>query len=256
MGSVSSGTASLTVSPRPATPSGTPPLGSLERMPQRLLFPDSHAAADALTFASRTTRLGDGAVRFRGEAGNLVMTSAPLAPRGLLDSTPTVLGMRVLPVDPELLCDVVVEASDLTLDPDDSCAVILPETGLLPAWAGVAPPRTGWIDAGSISASVLASRAQWGIAAVAESVPQNPGEDVVRAVRATVWGAPDDALDGLPLGAAFAAFGLGFIVGEEQAQRRIAGTWTRLSLARGHVIVRGPVRSGLTPVRSTGRVRS
>ena len=50
-------------------------------------------------------------------------------------------------------------------------------------------------------------------------MPQNPGEDAVRAIRASVWGAPDEALGGLPLGAAFAAFALGFIVGEETRAR-------------------------------------
>jgi len=96
-------------------------------------------------------------------------------------------------------------------------------------------------------------RAQRGIAAVAESLPQNPGEDAVRAVRAAVWGAPDDALGGLPLGVAFAAFTLGFIVGEENALVRTSGSWTRVSLRRGHVIVRGPARTGMTAVRETGQ---
>lgn len=225
-------------------------------MPQRLLFPDPHAAADALTFASRATRLGDGAVRLRGAEGILVMTSAPLAPRGLLDSTPTVLGMRTLPVDPDLVCDLVVAASALVRDPAGESAVVLPDTGLAPAWAGVSPPRAGWEETGAIAASVLAARAQWGIAAVAEAMPQDPGEDVVRTVRADVWGRPDPALGGLPLGAAFTAFALGFIGGEEDAIRRASGAWTRLSLARGHVLLRGPAHTGLTPVRTTGRVRS
>lgn len=220
-------------------------------MPQRLLFPDAQAASDALTFAGRARPLGDGAIRLQAAGGTLAMTSAPLAPRGLFDSTPTVLAMRVLPVDPELVCDVVVEASALTagLDP---VAVDLPDTGLAPSWAGVSPPRSGWSAEPGIEASTLAARAQWGIAAVAEAVPENPGEDAVRAVRANVWGAPDDALAGLPLGASFAAFALGFIVGEETARVFTSGPWTRVSLERGHVIVRGPARVGLTDVRATG----
>lgn len=229
-----------------------PSVGSLGRMPQRLLFSDARAATDALTFAGRARPLGDGAIRLQAARGTLAMTSAPLAPRGLLDSTPTVLGMRVLPVDPELVCDVVVEASALTAAGDDSTAVELPDTGLAPSWAGVSPPRTGWSAQSGIPASALAARAQWGIAAVAESVPQDPGEDAVRAVRAAVWGAPDEDLAGLPLGAAFAAFALGFIVGEETARVLACGPWTRISLARGHVIVRGPARVGLTEVRTTG----
>lgn len=221
-------------------------------MSPRLIFPDAAAAADALTFAGRTARVGDGAVRLSASRGTLTMTSAPFAPRGLFDATPTVLAMRVLPVDPELVCDLVVEASDLIGADDSAEQLQLPDTALSPAWAGISPPRGGWQQTGSVAASVLAARAQWGIAAVAQALPQDPGEDAVRAVRAAVWGTPDEPLDGLPLGAAFAAFTLGFIVGEEDAQVRTAGPWTRISLHRGHVIVRGPARTGMTAVRGTG----
>lgn len=224
-------------------------------MPQRLLFPDAHAAADALTFAGRAGRLGDETVRLTASDGVLVLTAAALAGHGLGDATPTVLGMRMLPVDPELVCDVVVEAVALVPAPDAETAVLLPDTGRAPAWAGVSPPRAGWTSVGGVPASVIANRAQWGIAAVAGALPRDAGEDVVRSVRATVWGAPDEALHGMPLGAAFAAHALGFIGGEETAGVFTAGPWTRLSLARGHVLTRGPMRSGLTPVRETGRVR-
>lgn len=221
-------------------------------MSPRLIFSDASAAADALTFAGRTARIGDGAVRLSASGGTLVMTAAPFAPRGLFDATPTVLATRILPVDPELVCDLVVEASNL-LGADDSASQLeLPDTALSPSWAGVSPPRGGWEPAGSIAASVLAARAQWGIAAVAEALPQDPGEDAVRSVRAAVWGGSDEALGGLPLGTAFAAFTLGFIVGEEDAAVRTSGAWTRVSLHRGHVIVRGPARTGMTPVRHTG----
>jgi hypothetical protein len=221
-------------------------------MSPRLIFPDAAAAADALTFAGRTARVGDGAVRLSASGGTLTMTSAPFAPRGLLDVTPTVLAMRALPVDPELVCDLVIEASALAGADDSAAQLELPETALSPAWAGVSPPRGGWEQTGTVAASVLAARAQWGIATVTEALPLNPGEDAVRAVRATVWGARDDALGDLPLGTAFAAFTLGFIVGEEEAAVRTSGAWTRVSLRRGHVIVRGPARMGMSPVRETG----
>jgi hypothetical protein len=221
-------------------------------MSQRLIFADAPAAADALTFAGRAARVGDGAVRLSASGGTLMMTSAPFAPRGLFDSTPTVLAMRALPVDPELVCDLVVEATALARADDSADELELPETALSPSWAGVSPPRGGWEQAGSVAASVLAARAQWGIAAVAEALPQNPGEDAVRAVRAAVWGVPDDALGGLPLGVAFAAFTLGFVGGEEDATVRTSGSWTRVSLRRGHIIVRGPARVGMSAVRATG----
>ncbi|WOQ70594.1 hypothetical protein RYJ27_05160 [Microbacterium limosum] len=224
-------------------------------MPPRLIFPERAAAADVLTFAGRAARLGDGAVRLRATDGTLVVTSAPLAPRGLFDTTPTVLAMRVSPVDPELQCDLVVEASSLRADEGDASALLLPDTALAPSWAGVSPPRGGWESREPVAAATLAARAQWGIQAVAEAMPADPGEDIVRTVRASVWGAPDDALGGLPLGAAFAAFAMGFIAGEEEAQSRVAAAWSRLTLSRGHILVRGPARSGLTAVRRTGDAR-
>lgn len=221
-------------------------------MSARLLFPDPQAAADLLTFASRAIRLGDGTVRLRAASGVLATTAAPLAPRGLFDATPTVLGMRVSAIDPELECDLVVDASALLPAPDDASAVVLPETATSPAWAGISPPRGGWEQTDAIDAAVLATRAQYGVAAVADALPADAGEDVVRVVRAQVWGQPDEALGGLPLGTAFAAFALGFIAGGEIVPVRTSGAWTRVTLARGHVLVRGPVRSGLTAVRTTG----
>ncbi|WJL95728.1 hypothetical protein QSU92_00360 [Microbacterium sp. ET2] len=222
-------------------------------MPERLLLADRDAAADALTFAGRAARLGDGAVRLRSSAGTLTMWAAVLAPRGLFDSTPTILGMRAVRADPELECDLVVDATALTADADDDTALALPETALAPSWAGISPPQTGWVPGEEIAASELASRAQWGMAAVANKLPADAGDDVVRVVRSDVWGAPAEELADLPLGVAFAAFGLGFIGGEETVRLFTAPSWTRLSLRRGHVLVRRPPREGLTAVRPTGR---
>ncbi|WP_106814087.1 hypothetical protein [Microbacterium timonense] len=224
-------------------------------MSSRLLFADPHSAADAITFAGRAARFTVEGVRLQASGGIMAMTAAPLAPRGLGDPTPTVLALRTLAADPELVCDLVVEASALSAAPDDARAVLLPDTALSPAWAGIAPPRSGWEAQPGIEASTLATKAQAGIARVADAVPTDAGEDVVRAVRATVWGAPDEELGGRPLGVAFAALSLGFISGAETARVFTAGPWTRISLARGHVLVRGPLVTGLTPVRRTGPSR-
>jgi len=225
-------------------------------MSPRLLLADPDSAADALTFAGRTARFTDEGVRLQAAGGVLAMTAAPLAPRGLGDATPTVLAMRTLAADPELVCDLVVDATALSAAPDEPSAIVLPETALSPSWAGIAPPRTGWAPRGEVEASVLAAKAQGGIARVAETVPTDAGEDVVRAVRAAVWGAPDAELEDLPLGAAFAALSMGFISGGESARLFVSGPWTRVSLQRGHVLVRGPVAVGLTPVRRTGPASS
>jgi hypothetical protein len=217
----------------------------------RLLFPDSEAAADALTFAGRAGALDrEAAVHLRGKGGVLTMSTAVLASRGLLDATPTVLAMRVLPVDPELECDLSVPAAQLSAASDTT--IELGETAVRPAWTGVTPPRAGWEPSGRIASDVLAARAQWGMAAVADALPNDPGEEIVRAARLRVWGEPDEALDSQLRAVAFGAVAMGFVLGEEDARLFSASGWTRLSLSRGHILVRVPMRSGMTAVRTTG----
>ncbi|MEN2740780.1 hypothetical protein ABCS02_23555 [Microbacterium sp. X-17] len=217
-----------------------------------LVFVDAATAADALTFARRAARLGeDASLRLQARDGVLLLTTAVLAPRGLLDPSPTVLASRTARVDPELVCDVVVDPA-LLAPGVDAASLALPESGLSVGWAGVAPPRAGWSTAGEVAASVVAAAAQRGMAEVAGETSATMSEEALRTVRARVWGAPEPALHGLPLGAAFAAFTLGFVSGEEAARLYAAERWSRLTFARGHVLVRLPARTGLTPVRTTG----
>jgi len=221
----------------------------LERVQPRLVLADSKTASDVLTFVGRAGQISDDGVRLQAHGGVLALTAAALAPQGLFDQTPTILAMRIVHADPELECDIVVD--ELARD-DDERMLRLPETGRSPAWAGVSPPRGGWERSGSVSAAAVAERAQWGISAVARGAAPGAGEEAVRALRAAIWGEPDEHLDGLPRGVAFAAHAFGFISGEEQVPVTRSGRWTRLGFRRGHVLARGPVASGLTAVRSTG----
>lgn len=218
-------------------------------MPHQLLLADPETSKDVLTFLGRATRISDEGVRLQAANGVLALTGAALAPHGLFDQTPTVLAMRIVHADPELECDIVV--SELT-PTDDPLALTLPDTGLSPAWAGVAPPRGAWQPESTLPASVIAQRAQWGISAVARGATPGAGEEAVRALRAAIWGEPDDDLGGLPRGIAFAADAFGFISGEEDVPVMRSGRWTRLAFRRGHVLARGPVATGLTAVRGTG----
>jgi hypothetical protein len=221
-------------------------------VPHQLLLADPETTKDVLTFIGRATRISDEGVRLQAAGGVLALTGAALAPHGLFDQTPTVLAMRIVQADPELECDVVV--ASLTADVGDERALVLPETGLSPAWAGIAPPRGQWEAESSLAASVIAQRAQWGISAVARGATPGSGEEAVRALRAAIWGEPDEDLGGLPRGVAFAADAFGFISGEEDVPVMRSGRWTRLAFRRGHVLARGPVASGLTAVRGTGAV--
>ncbi|WP_314094412.1 hypothetical protein [Microbacterium foliorum] len=219
-------------------------------MPHQLLLADPETSKDVLTFIGRATRISDEGVRLQAAGGVLALTGAALSPHGLFDQTPTVLAMRIVQADPELECDVVV--ASLTADEQDDRALVLPETGLSPAWAGIAPPRGQWTAESNLAASVIAQRAQWGISAVARGATPGSGEEAVRALRAAIWGEPDEDLDGLPRGVAFAADAFGFISGEEDVPVMRSGRWTRLAFRRGHVLARGPVATGLTAVRGTG----
>lgn len=233
----------------PLSATGGRLVGSLERVPHRLVLADSETARDVLTFVGRAAQVSDDGVRLQGAQGVLALTAAALAPQGLFDRTPTILAMRIVHADPELQCDIVVD--ELTADEDERM-LILPDVGRSPAWAGVAPPRAQWSSAGTLDAATIAQRAQWGIAAVAHGATPGAGEEAVRALRAGIWGEPDDDLSGLPRGVAFAAHAFGFISGEEQVPVTVSGRWTRLAFRRGHVLSRGPVATGLTPIRSTG----
>jgi hypothetical protein len=221
-------------------------------MRDRLVFPDPQTASDALTFASRAARLTEDAVRLQASGGVLAMTAAALSPRGLGDATPTVLGMRLLRVDPELVCDLVVEAASLRAAESDPLAVVLPDVAVSAAWAGISPPRSGWGPIGQVSMSELESVGAAGVATVARALPANPGADVVRTVRAQVWSEPEPMLADLPRGTAFAAVALGFTGPSGDARLLRSGPWLRLELPGGHILVRGPQASGLTAVRVTG----
>ncbi|MGB4136950.1 MAG: hypothetical protein WA971_10320 [Microbacterium sp.] len=232
-------------------------------MTPRLVLADALTARDVLTFLGRSRAISDDGVRLQAAGGVLALTAAALAPQGLFDHTPTVLAMRIVHADPELRCDLVVDELEAS---DDERMLVLPETSRSPAWAGIAPPRGGWQRVGDLTASAIAERAQWGMAAVARGAGTQSGEEVVRSVRAEVWGEPDEDLLGLPRGVAFAAQAFGFIASDrdarperrsdtEQVSVTSSGRWTRLAFHRGHVLSRGPAAVGLTAVRETGAVR-
>ncbi len=222
-------------------------------MPHSLDLLDEHGAADAGTFAARAARVGDGALRLQAERGILVLTAAPLSPRALGDPSPTVLALRVTAVDDEVSCDVIVDAERLQVRGQE---LMLPDTAVRAAWAGVSPPRDGWKVEGEVSGSALRRCAESGIAAVAAALPAAPGEDLVRKVRGEVWSPAVPDLLGLPSGAAFAAETMGLLgADDDTGVVRLRSGWMRLSLRRGHVLVRRPPIAGLTPVRSTGGTR-
>jgi hypothetical protein len=176
----------------------------------------------------------------------LAVYTAVLYPSGLLDETPTVLGLRTVAVPPELELDAVVPIESLAARLENARAeegaplrVGVPAEVHTVTWAGVAPPRTGWHAVGQVEASVLLDTARDGIVEVAAALPDNAGEAIVRRIRSEVWGRAIDGVDHVPAGAAFAAQSLGFLGDPyEPVPIHDNGPWTRLSTERGYVLVK------------------
>lgn len=216
-------------------------------MDRFLTLPDATALSDLRTYLGRADRIDRASVRLMAGGGVLAVYTAVLHPGGLLDETPTVLGLRTVRVRVDQQLDAVVPIASLLArldagipDPEDGTVLIgIPAEVATVTWAGVAPPRAGWQPVDSAVAGSLTDVATAGIVEVAELLPADAGEAIVRRVRADVWGRPIPQVEHVPAGAAFAAHTLGFL-GEagEEVQVFEAGPWTRLSMARGHVLVK------------------
>jgi hypothetical protein len=205
---------------------------------------DAHAAADLRTYLARVRVVDDTAVRLIAGGGVLAVYSAVLYPRGLLDSSPTILGLRTFAevsgagfdrvVPPAAISDrlAALETSDGT------GAVSLPDSDVRTSWSGIAPPRGGWERIGSVSSVALELTARDGAGEVARAVPENTGDLLVQRVRSEVWSRSLDGHPTVPTGVAFAAGSLGFLVGEEEVPLYSSGQWIRASPVRGHVLVR------------------
>jgi hypothetical protein len=202
---------------------------------------DAHAVADLQTYLGRAGRVENGSVRMVADHGALAVYTAVLYPHGLLDQTPTVLGLRVFQTDPEASFDSVVPTRSLLdrLARADHADIRMPLEVSTVTWAGISPPRGGWQQVGETDAALLTRVAAEGIDEVARTIPEGTGEQLVWRVRGSVWGAPIEQLFDVPAGVAFAADSLGFLAeGDETVPIYEVGTWTRVSLRRGHVLVK------------------
>jgi hypothetical protein len=222
---------------------------------------DPQALGDLQVFLGRAARVDEGSVRLIGSAGVLAIYVSVLHPAGLLDQSPTVLGLRTFALASKATFDVVVPVRSLLARVDTAIEEVDeadeaegaaraagsnagPVTVSLPmgvntvTWAAITPPRGGWVAIDTVPCEVLEHAAREGIGEVAEAVPSGVGEAIVHKVRAEVWGRPLDNPDYLPAGAGFAAVSLGFIADEENASVYESGAWTRVTTKRGHVLVK------------------
>lgn len=219
-------------------------------MNQSITLADSLSLGDLHTYLLRAGRVEDGSLRLIAGNGILAVYTAILYPRGILDESPTVLGLRTFALADDAEFDLVVPMrsvvdrivrarGELPEDDDESRPVRLsrpPEVSTV-TWAGISPPRGGWRPQGETDAPTLEAAARAGIEEVAAAIPDGTGEQLVQRVRSEVWGRGIDGLEYVPAGAAFAAYSLGFL-GDDEIRVFETGPWTRLSSRRGHVLVR------------------
>lgn len=224
-------------------------------MSRSFTLADGSTLDDLQVFLARSARIEEGSVRLIAGSGVLAVYTAVFYPVGLLDESPTVLGLRTIALGPgpdgaPVTYDVVVPIRSLLTrlesaqqrrlaDPAETgpVTISLPMEVNTVTWAAISPPRGGWRPLGSTSSAVLDASARAGIDEVAEAVPDGAGEQIVRRVRSEVWGRPIPGLEHIPAGAGFAALGLGFL-GDDDVRVYETGPWTRLSTARGHVLIK------------------
>lgn len=218
-------------------------------MTQTFTLTDSLYLDDLQVYLARAARVEDGAVRLIASDGVLAVYTAILYPRGLLDPSPTVLGLRTFALVPGadgLVAefDVVVPIRSLltrveTVDHEHQGVITLslPMEVNTVTWAAISPPRGGWHPIGSSTGAILDAAARSGIDEVATALPDGAGEQIVRRIRSEVWARPIPGLEHIPAGAGFAALGLGFL-GDDEVRIFETGPWTRLTTQRGHILVK------------------
>lgn len=212
---------------------------------------DKHTAEDLQSYLARAKRLDpDGLVRLRAFGNVLAAYVAPIYSGNLMDSGPTVLGLRTCelaePAEVDVLVPIAAVQERLArLLAEDSEArdfkIQLVEAQRAP-WAGISPPRQGWQQVGTINESRLTQIARDGIAEVASSLPESVGGPIAARIRGEIWGRGIDLESRVPTGAAFAAAGLGFLTENEEVGLYQAEGWIRLSSEHGHVLAKAATK--------------
>jgi len=217
-------------------------------MKNEFFLADRESAVDMQAYLTRARRLDpDGLVRLRAFGNVLAIYVAPIFAGSLMDSGPTVLGLRTceLPKAIELDCTVPISAVlerlarilGGNIKGQKVLHIELPATTRV-AWAGIAPPRTGWQPApeATIAEATLTQIAKDGIAEVADNLPASVGGPIAARIRGEVWGRAIALDSPIAMGAAFVAAGLGFLTEGEAVGVYLADGWVRLSSANGHVL--------------------
>ena len=212
---------------------------------------DPLAMADLSAFTSLAHRAdSDGAMRLQVVADVLAASVAPLYPHGIGDSTPLVLGMRMLRLRSSELdgFDEAVPLSNLIdrfAREENGTSLPVPPNSVLVSWTGIAPPRSGWRARDTISVGRLHETAAAGVEEISTGAPESSGGHAVKALRSRVWSREMTGTLGtdLPGGLAFAATALRFIPAQgrdDDAELDVmeSAGWLRLVTPGGHLLTR------------------
>lgn len=206
-------------------------------------FASRELISDLSTFIDRSGLIDNSAVRLVAKGNLLVAWVQVLAPRGLNDTTPTVLGMRGAELALEAKFDIVVPIESLlerfntAEETDTGFVVTMPMQAPTVRWKIPLPPQAGWESLGKIGASDLQNVVQEGMKIIRRKIPNNAEEHVVRSYRSQVWGTTINGTLGLPAGVALAAETLGFF-GDKVMDVSAKDPWIRLSSTRGEILAK------------------
>jgi hypothetical protein len=211
-------------------------------MTDTLHLDDTRTLADLRVYLQRAARIDDKAVRLIAGGGTLAAYAPVLYRRGLLDQSPTILGLRTFRCAPIDVFDRTVTPQSMieriaALDGGERTDIRLTEKDEQAPWSGVSAPRDGWEKIALIDSVLLEHIAREGAAEIAEAVPTGAGDHIVHNVRSAVWSRPVGESP-LPGGAAFGAVGLGFLGQPEEISLYRTSNWLRLSSQRGHLLVK------------------
>jgi hypothetical protein len=217
-------------------------------MDNNLIFQDPNDLADLSGYLKRALRLdGAGAVRLRAFGSVLAVYVSPIYAGSLLGDGLTVIGLRTInlasenELDSLFLIEDLLAAAEKSIE-KDSLTVIPPKTASRVGWAGISPPRQGWVLSGEVEQEKISAWAKDGIAEVAEALPESIGSAIAARVRLQIWGKAVGIEHNFPAGSAFAMAGLGFIQKGVPVKVYRSHGWIRLSTDFGHVIAKESFR--------------
>lgn len=223
------------------------------------LVPSHPRALDDLaTYLARARRADpDGAARLQAlDLGGRWVLAVTVAPLGSGAGLPVVLGLRVLALEEPADVDATVSLTALLdrLAHERAVLPVPPGRVLTATWAGISPPRAGWVRVPAPTAAQLSRVAADGAAHVGRGADRGavwsapvPGTNPASGDEADVADGPPTARPGrqepgLPAGAALAADVLGFLDrAEEPGGAPVlarCGPWWRVSTPVGHVLAR------------------